>query len=153
MMVGTRGSWRTVMVDLALILVIVTAAAMNRHGTNKQETLLPVRAEPLASFRPSSGAPPLREWLAEQPRDDRERLTIVGRYSAGHIASASRGAIQLALEAEAAGRPSRVVLEPAARSDLVAVLAFDGAGDWHDDCSAPETTDAAGVTAKDTSCE
>ena len=153
MTAGTRGSWRTVMVDLALILVIVTAAAMNRQVANRTEALLPIRAEPLASFRPSSGAPPLREWLAEQPRDDRERLTIVGRYSAGHIASASRGAIQLALEAEAAGRPSRVVLEPAARSDLVAVLAFDGAGDWHGDCSATETTDAAGVTAKDTSCE
>jgi hypothetical protein len=153
MIVGTRGSWQTVMADLALILFIVAAAALNRHGVHKQDAALPVRTQPLAIFRPNDGAPSLREWLAEQPQDDREHLTIVGRYSDGHIASVSKGAADLAFEAEAAGRPARVVLEPAVRPDLMAMLAFDGAGDWHGDCNATESQDASSVTAKDVSCE
>lgn len=153
MIVRARGSWPIVIADLALILFLVAAAAMNRHGEREQSALLPVRAEPLATFRPNARAPSLQEWLAGQPRDDRERLTIVGRYPAGQIAAASKDAIELAFEAEAAGRHARVVLEPAARPDLVAVLAFEGTVAWHGDCSAGETRNAPGITAKDISCE
>jgi hypothetical protein len=152
MITGARDTWMISMVNLALILFIVWAAAANRHGGDQRNPLLPVRAEPLASFRPE-GALSLREWLADQPRDERERLTIVGRYSAGGVATAAQRAVELASEAEAVGRHARVVLEPADGPDLVAVLAFDATGDWHDDCNGTDRSDAAGVSRKDLSCE
>lgn len=138
----TRIGWQTTLADLALILFMVTAAAMAQQPDADEGTAqgtaqgaietavpgapVPARGEPLAIYRAVPGAPPLGEWLANQPRDDRQHLTIVARHATGGAAEAARGALALARDAEAAGRSARVVIEPAERGDLIAVLDFDG---------------------------
>lgn len=130
MIATVRAGWQTTLADLALILFMVTAAAM----AERPETADPVEAgspvpahgEPLAIYRAAPGAPSLQDWLAGQPRDARQNLTILARYAAGAGADMAAAAVALANEAEAAGRSARIVLEPGTASDLVAVLDFDG---------------------------
>ena len=129
-----RIGWQTTLADLALILFMVTAAAMAEKPDAAQAVPeppiagapVPAGGEPLAIYRAAPNAPPIGEWLAGQPRDDRQHLTIVARHPAGDTAEATRAALALAREAEAAGRNARIVIEPAQRGDLIAVLDFDG---------------------------
>ncbi|RXZ65226.1 hypothetical protein [Pelagerythrobacter rhizovicinus] len=127
---NARAGWQTTLADLALILFMVTAAAMAERpeAADPAEAASPVpaRGEPLAIYRAAPGAPPLADWLAEQPHDARQNLTIVARYAAGRSAETAAAAVALASEAGAAGRNARIVVEPAQTSDLVAVLDFDG---------------------------
>lgn len=131
---NTRIGWQTTLADLALILFMVTAAAMAEKPDAADAAAEPVVAgapvpaggEPLAIYRVAPNAPPIGEWLASQPRDPRQHLTIVARHAGGDAADAARGALALAKEAAAAGRDARIVIEPAERGDLIAVLDFDG---------------------------
>jgi hypothetical protein len=125
-----RAGWQTTLADLALILFMVTAAAMAEQpdAADPVEAGSPVppRGEPLAIYRAAPGAPPLADWLAEQPRDARQNLTIIAHYVAGGNAEAAAAAVALASEAGAAGHSARIVVEPAQASELIAVLDFDG---------------------------
>lgn len=151
---GVRLSWQTAIADLALILFMVTAAAMgSQEDPPTPDNPLPAQAEPVAVFRAAAGAPPLAQWLDEQPHDPRQRLTIVGRYAPGGLDAMSREALQLAATAEAAGHPARLLLQPGSDSDLLAVLAFDRGEDWHEHCTALGTTGASRASAKDLPCE
>lgn len=137
---GTRTGWQTTLADLALILFMVTAAAMaakpppekagpEKVGAEKAvETAspLPASGEPLAIYRVARGAPPLADWLRDQPRDTRQNLTIIARYSAGARDQSTAAANALAAEAGDFGRSARIVVEPAQVSELIAVLDFDG---------------------------
>ena len=126
-----RGSfgWQTTMADLAMILFMVTAAGIHAQQEQKAQpkpaSSPSARGEPLAMYRAYEGAPPLREWLAEQAPDRRQYLTIVARYRAGGAAAAAREAVGLAQEAGAAGVSARIVLEPGEGAELLATLAFD----------------------------
>ena len=130
MIATTRVGWQTTLAALALILFMVTAAAMAERPDAADPAAaaspVPARGEPLAIYRSAPGAPPLADWLAEQPHDARQNLTIVARYAAGKSAEMAAAAVALAREAGAAGRSARIVVEPASASELTAVLDFDG---------------------------
>lgn len=116
-------SWQIIIADLSLILFMVTAAAMQRGG-GKDETHVapPLRGQALAVYRPARGAQKLDQWLAAQAPDERQRLTIVARYLPGHELQVAQEALALAAEAD---EPARIVIEPSATQEVLAVLAFD----------------------------
>jgi hypothetical protein len=153
MIAGGRGSWQTIIADLALILFMVTAAAMGSKESETAGNPLPARGEPLAVYRPHQGTPPFGDWLAAQAADERQQLTIIGRYQGGDVRFAADAALALASDAAEHGVRSRVLLEPADSSDLLAVLAFDNPQDWHADCRAQGTNGAQRAPAKDSSCD
>lgn len=153
MIAGVRGNWQTIIADLALILFMVTAAAMGPTTPESIGSPLPAEGEPLAIYRPHRQAPPLGEWLAAQAPDERQQLTIIGRYRDGDAQTAANAALKLASEADMRGVRARIVLEPAESSDLVAVLAFDSSADWHGDCNAPGTNGASRPPGKDLTCD
>ena len=155
MIAGHSGSgWQTIIADLALILFMVSVSATGRTDADSvTDAPQLAQAEPSAIYRPGNGAPPLVGWLALQPDDPRQLLTVTARLAEGRADSASAAALSLAAEARAAGRRVRVVLEPGIRADLVAVLAYDNpAGSWHDTCSAPANGRAAPDGQRDIAC-
>ena len=129
MIARTTFGWLTTMADLALILFMVTAAGV--HAQKQQSPpaavvpSLPAEGEPLAVYRAQDGAPPLSQWLAEQAPDKRQYLTIIARYRPGDAAAAAGKAVALAQQAGEAGVAARIVLDPGARTDLLATLAYD----------------------------
>ena len=143
MIAGARGGWQTIIADLSLILFMVTTAAMvqapevptTSDAVKAEQGGVPTRGAPLGVYRAGDGAPPLSQWLAMQARDDRQRLTVIGRYPTGGdgMAQASAAALKLAEEAARAGTAARIVLEPLGAGadqrnvEVTAVLAFDGA--------------------------
>jgi hypothetical protein len=121
--------WQTTIADLALILFMVTAAAIDGHDDPTDSAPSPAASgEPLAVYRAGEHAPPLREWLAEQAPDERQYLTIVAGYTEGDAAGAAGRALVLAAQAQAVGAAARIVLEPGDGDELVATLAFDRPG-------------------------
>lgn len=153
MIAGVRGNWQTIIADLALILFMVTAAAMGSKSPEEGDNPVPARGEPLAIYRSQQGVPPLSAWLAEQAADERQQLTIIGRYRGADVQPAADAALALASEVAEHGVRSRILLEPADSSDVLAVLAFDHSTDWHADCRAQGTTGAKRASGKDSSCD
>jgi len=143
-------SWQTIIADLALILFMISAAAMQRENLRKADDPLPVRGEPMAIYRIAKDAPPLKQWLANQAPDARQRLTIVARYTPDGEDEAARAALALAAQTSL---QARIVIEPADRAEVLAVLAFDKGGNWHADCNAGTTTGAQGADGKESPCE
>ena len=143
-------SWQVIIADLALILFMVTAAAMKRDREELANDPLPVRGEPVAIYREAKGAPPVRQWLADQAPDARQRLTIVARHTPGRADEAATAALALAAEA---GTPARIVIEPSSRNEALAVLAFDRGGNWHADCTGNSLDGAQRAPGKESPCE
>lgn len=129
--------WQTLLADLALILFMVTAAAMAASPPSHRKPPPPPpvahreapRAEASAVWRAGGDAPSLGQWLRETAPDPRQQLTIAIHYpgTAGALANALARAASLADEAEAAGFPSRVLVEPG-RAEVVATLSYDRIG-------------------------
>ena len=127
--VGT--GWQTTLADLSLILFMVTASAVSgqpdKLPTTSPATSPPTspptspRSEPTAVWVGGPGAPALRQWLAGQPRDPRQQVTISARYAPGRMAEAAARAQALADEA---GDGARIVVEPGA-PDVRVVVGFD----------------------------
>ena len=69
--------------------------------------------------------PTLGEWLTSQPRDSRQRLTIIARYAGTDPGAASDKAAGLLNSAGPSAGPVRIVIEPAASDDLSAALTWD----------------------------
>lgn len=133
MIVRAGTGWQTLMADLSIILFMVTAAALSQAGPGKaqgarvsaQPALAPSqRGEPIAVYRSGNGAPPLAQWLATQPRDERQMLTVVSTYQSGKQADALSRATALARDAFARGVQTRIVVEPGP-GDATATLAYD----------------------------
>ena len=138
-MIGSsiRGGWQTTLADLAMILFMVTAAAMAERPEADGDAAtdqpaetsvpaLPATGEPIAIYRIAPNAPPLDEWLAEQPRDPRQNLTIIARHTPAGSERAATAALALARTAESEGHSARIVIVPAEENDLMVVLDFDG---------------------------
>ncbi|MET0193582.1 MAG: hypothetical protein ABW200_09470 [Hyphomicrobiaceae bacterium] len=117
--VGT--GWQTIIADLSMILFMLTASAVARQGPKAQAapaspaassaSIQPgARSAPVAVWIAGQGAPPLKEWLAQQPRDSRQQVTITASYAPGALDEALGQAQALAREAGDA----RVVVEPGA---------------------------------------
>lgn len=123
--VGT--GWQTTLADLSLILFMVTASAVSRQPDRLPARSLATshptspRSEPTAVWVGGPGAPALRQWLAGQPRDPRQQVTISAHYAPGRMAEAAAQAQALADEA---GDGARIVVEPGA-PDVRVVVGFD----------------------------
>ena len=128
-------SWHLILADLALILFLVSAAALSSESgvdaSKKQDIAQenPAGMQPLAPaqalYRAGPGLPTLAEWLERQPRDPRATLTIVAQHTAGRENDAWSQAQRMAATASALGVRSRVVIQEG-RSDAVhASLGYD----------------------------
>jgi hypothetical protein len=118
--------WQTLFADISIILFMVTAAALSRagDGTRKASADPSPRSDPVAVYRSAPGAPSLDAWLAAQPADPRQMLTIVASYRPGGQDAAIVSATGLARSASDRGMLSRIVVEPG-DGDSAAMLAFD----------------------------
>ena len=130
-------SWQLILADLALILFLVTSAALTQSGG---KTDAPVEAESppeapakLASaqalYRGSPGLLSFGQWLGEQPLDPRAALTIVAQHRAGEQDRAWNEARSMAATASALGVRSRVIIREGQSYDVYASLAFDQPND------------------------
>ncbi len=121
-MIARAGSgWQTVLADLSLILFMVTAAAVSEVPARTAPQppapiTLPALGEPVAVWRAASGGPGLTEWLASQPDDPRQRLTLVAMPADGPAVLA---------EAAKLPRPARVLIEPDLSGPPYAALTYD----------------------------
>lgn len=121
-MIARAGSgWQTVLADLSLILFMVTAAAVSEAPAQPNPpppapSALPALGEPVAVWRAAPGGPTLSEWLATQPADPRQRLTLVASIADGSA---------VLTEAAALSRPARVLIEPGLSGPPYAALTYD----------------------------
>ena len=132
------GGWQTILADLALILFMVTAAALANapdappaipraappHPAPSPAPV-PVQAEPVALWRAAADAPPLGAWLNEAARDPRLGLTITVRYAPGGRRAAIAEAQALSAAAGPRGAAARIVIEPGDPTGASATVAFD----------------------------
>lgn len=118
--------WQTSLADLALILFMLSAAALHQRPPAKGPERASPQSEPVAVYEAARDAPGLDEWLAQQAADPRQQLTITTRYGRqpGAREAALREAARLLAEAGQAGRAARIVVEPGAGPARVA-LAYD----------------------------
>lgn len=126
--------WQTILADLALILFMMTAAAL---ANAPDGPLLPnapkpvsrpvpsVRGEPVGVWRDEPGSPALAGWLAQQAGDPRLRVSILVRHLAGHEQAALARAAALVAKAGARGAGARIVIEPGHEDSASVVLAYD----------------------------
>lgn len=124
MIVRAGTGWQYLLADLALILFMVTAAALAHSEDQPKLATLSPQGEPLALYRVEAGAPPLGTWLQDQSPDARQQLTIVAQYRPGGQAEALSRAETLAEEAGEAGAQARIVIEPG-EGGTTATLAYD----------------------------
>ena len=125
---GRAGTgWQMLLTDLAMILFMVTAGAVTQAG-GRASRAAPTEETPLAIFRDEPGAPPFGAWLAAQPADPRQRLTIVAHYPSGGGGETLRRTAALLAEAEATGIRPRIVIEPGPGA-ITAGLSFDNPDD------------------------
>ena len=114
---GNRG-WQTTIADLALILFMISAAALAQGDDTPAmaaapapapvlENPLPAMAEPVAIYRAGRGMPAIDDWLAGQAPDSRLQLTIIAHYTPANAAGAAATALQMADAARAGGWPAR----------------------------------------------
>ncbi|HZU63399.1 MAG TPA: hypothetical protein VFF98_06940 [Novosphingobium sp.] len=131
--------WQTMLADLSLILFMVTAAAMAEKPGDARPApppppppppvglADPARAEPLAIWRARAGGPGLAAWLASQPADPRQQLTITARCRPGGQKAAIARAEALLHEAGAGAAAARIIVQTGGSADLYASLAYDRA--------------------------
>lgn len=136
--------WQTILADLAMILFMMTAAALANapDGPLLPSTVKPApqpaatapaprpiaaspRAEPVGVWRDDPGAPALAEWLAQQARDPRLRVSILVRHGLGHERAALARAETLMMAAGTRGAGARIVIEPGQADGASVVLAYD----------------------------
>lgn len=123
-------AWQLVLADLALILFLVTLAALARSSASAERPVSPSPqiAPSQALFRPSESGPDLSQWLAEQPRDKRATLTVIARHNGSNRAEVWERARMLSESAEEADIAARIVITRGDTSDLYASLAYDNPG-------------------------
>lgn len=148
--------WQTILADLALILFMMTAAALAnapdgsllpaapgaanpakaapgaanpaKAAPGVVKPLLPapsMRGEPVGVWRDGPGMPKLADWLAQQGRDPRLRVSILVRHRNGQGQAAIARARALVTEAGARGASARIVIEPGREDAVSVVLAYD----------------------------
>lgn len=125
-----NGGWQTILADLALILFMVTAAALANAGDAPAPAPRPAAppagdVEPVALWRAGAGAPALDRWLADAARDPRLGVTITVHYAPGGRAAALAQAQDLAAAAGARAAAARIVIEPGDDAGAIAAVAYD----------------------------
>ena len=129
MQMRTGVGWQYALTDLSLILFLVSASGL-AHGMAappkaRRPDAAPLVADPVAIWRAGAGAPTLSEWIASQPRDPRQRLTVIAHYAGRDGAAASSQAAALLKSAGEVPGQVRIVIEPGAASDISAALTWD----------------------------
>ncbi len=133
MIISSSGSigWQTTLADLAIILFMLTAADLSNaeiDRTRNLETVAAVAtAEPVAIYRPERGVTPFADWLASQPEDHRQRVTILVRHTGSDEQRLIAAGMALAAPAEKAGLSPRLIVERGKKGDVVATLTYDAA--------------------------
>lgn len=124
--------WQYAFTDMALILFMVSAAALAKAPQAAKAATpprpiasAPELADPVGLWRPAPDAPSLGSWLAAQPRDPRQRLTIVAHYAGTDAAPASARAAALLRETAGAVGPVRLVVEPGEADEIAAAITWD----------------------------
>lgn len=123
--------WQVMLADLSLILFLTTAASLasqDRPAPGTADAVRPALAGesvPAGVFR-AGGETRLGDWLAKRATDPRESLTIHARYAPGAREAAIARAAELAAQAAAAGHEARIIVEPGARDEALALFAFTG---------------------------
>ncbi len=135
-----QGGWQIILADLALILFMITAAALANAPEGPQSPFKPsaakamkpapqiapsLRGEPVSVWTDSPGAPPLAGWLASEARDARLRPTISVRFIKGHQAAAFARAAALAAAAGPRAAAARIVVEAGPADGAIVSLAYD----------------------------
>lgn len=96
-MIARAGSgWQTVLADLSLILFMVMGAAVSEapaQAPPPAPIALPALGEPVAVWRAAPHGPSLAEWVASQPNDPRQRLTLVAGPTDGPAILAQAAAL------------------------------------------------------------
>ncbi len=122
-MIARAGSgWQTVLADLSLILFMVMGAAVSEapaQAPPPAPIALPALGEPVAVWRAAPHGPSLAEWVASQPNDPRQRLTLVAGPTDGPAILAQAAALP---------RPARVLIEPGLSGPPYAALTYDTGG-------------------------
>ncbi|MEO1969670.1 MAG: hypothetical protein ABGW87_13295 [Sphingomonadaceae bacterium] len=155
MILRLGSGWQTVTADLALILFMVTAQALQETPVTPAPPAGPskISAAPspppdmddlalasgaiLAIYRPGSGTT-LADWLDSTITDDRQATTVYVRYAPGRRSLALMTGSRLVDEVEQDGHKARLVVAPANVSEAMVVVAYSGAD-----------TDGTGVAYQD----
>lgn len=130
-MITTNSSvgWLTTLADLSIILFMITAADLSNAQVDRERNLKAVTsvmtAEPVAIYRPEPGVMPFGDWLANQPADNRQRVTILVRHTGADEQRLIAAGMKLTAPAQEAGRSPRLIVEKADRADVVAMLTYD----------------------------
>ena len=129
-MIGTSNSgWLTTLADLSIILFMITATDLSHAeiGRDRQPETMEavVTAEPVAIYRSEPGVIAFGEWLAGQPADDRQRLTVLVRHTGANEQRLIAEGQTLAAAAEQAGKSPRMIVERQQQADVVAMLTYD----------------------------
>ncbi len=127
-----RGTWPILLADLSLILFVATAVQASHSAAREAKsgnalataTMPAAPGVPQAYYLAEPGAPPLSQWIAEQGLGDEAQVTILSSYQPGGADAALARAEALAREAQVAGRPPRVLVEPGDGSAR-AILSYD----------------------------
>ncbi|MEL7198164.1 MAG: hypothetical protein AAGL10_07595 [Pseudomonadota bacterium] len=132
--------WQLILADLALILFLVTLAALasalqaqvdskdasipltaSAQSDRTADTAAPVQA----LYRPAVGIAPFGEWLSDQPNDPRAQLTIIASYSAQANPETWRRVRAMVSQAAERGIAAKVIITPGTFDDVYASFAYD----------------------------
>ena len=115
-----------VIADLSMIMFLVCASALQKKAAEPAPSLLETPVM-LSVWSDTAGGITLTEWLAQQPPDDSQRLSIEVTYRAGGLAAALTRADGLRLSAGAAGTDARVLIAEGPADAALAQLVQDNA--------------------------
>ena len=127
-LIRSATSWHLILADLALILFLMAAAALEKDDSvaspEGADIVPPIEASQ-ALYRAGPGLVTLAQWLDQQPRDPRAALTVVALHAPGDEDRAWTEARAMEQVATAQGVRVRAIIRPAMQSDIYASLAFD----------------------------
>jgi len=122
--------WQVMLADLSLILFLSTAAALDARDASDPApaavtaaALAQESAAPVGVYR-AGGETQFSDWLASRGADPREQLTVLARHTDGGRDRAIRTSQALATVAAARGVEARIIVEPGAEDEVLALFAF-----------------------------
>ncbi len=125
-------TWHLILADLALILFLITAAALQNETLSRPEASVTGEGSGALAVQPSQalyragpGLVTLEQWLDAQPRDPRAGLTIVAQHAPGEADKVWNEARKMSQMAIAKGIRARVIIREASPTDLYASMAYD----------------------------
>lgn len=130
MITRITASWQLILADLALILFLVTLAALasaNEEEKNERsvalttETSVPIQA----LYRPVEGIIPFSVWLDDQSNDPRAQLTIYAIYTAANQDEIWQQVREMASDATKRDMATKVVMTQGESGEIYAKIAFD----------------------------